>query len=213
MANALDYKVVATHTNQSHGGAEMGTSSSDRNQPFRPKSGPLAGRVFPSYDAYRRAVVANAFDVMKLKLERDRQAALRALSIARAEHLSPSEAARQVGTTRETVLRHTASAWVKAPSGRYQATKSDRLSVPMRILTRDGMQLVRTTSSRQRSLVGSYWDAVRRYTHPPSDASALAKLEGVSAGGYYFETDPLAIDEWANRGELDFDDIYALGED
>lgn len=76
----------------------------------------------------------------------------------------------------------------------------------MRILGK-GLVWVAPTSDSDKSEIGSYWNAVKKYL-TTGDDSDLASFEGRVIEGYELETDPEAIELWAQRGDLDFEDIY-----
>jgi len=77
----------------------------------------------------------------------------------------------------------------------------------MRVLTIGGVEFVDVRDPVERSTVGGYWNAVRHYLSTGDD-SRLWGFEGESIGGRRLETDLDAIEEWARRGELDFEEIY-----
>ncbi len=78
----------------------------------------------------------------------------------------------------------------------------------MRILgAGEGVVAVPVPGEADRSRVGSYWSAVRRFLNT-GDLSSVAEFEGSEIGGVALETDPDAIEEWWRKGELDFPDIY-----
>jgi hypothetical protein len=70
-----------------------------------------------------------------------------------------------------------------------------------------GRVWVTPASAVEASDIGSYWNAVRRYTRT-GDTSELWPFEGVFIGDFEFETDPDEIDVLALEGELEFEDIY-----
>lgn len=79
----------------------------------------------------------------------------------------------------------------------------------MRVLTSNGVVDVSVPSDEDRSLLGSYWHAIREYLET-GDETTLRPFrgEGVRLG---LETDPDVIEHYANEGELDIDDIYGSG--
>ena len=77
----------------------------------------------------------------------------------------------------------------------------------IRILTQDGIDFIEVPDPHERSEAGTYWNAVRTYLRTGDD-SALSPFEGETIAGKYVQTDLDAIEEWARRGELDFEDIY-----
>jgi len=79
----------------------------------------------------------------------------------------------------------------------------------MRILTpAEGHIDVDVSDPYERSLVGSYWNAVQHRLDTGTD-DLLHGYAGVTIAGYPLEVDGFAIDRWAKQGEIDFEDIYA----
>jgi hypothetical protein len=150
-------------------------------------------------------------DIARLRpAERDAvRRAFEALSLMRRERLSLAEAADRAGTTPNAVIRHVGPALERSAGGRYRARPRDRLTRPIEVLTVDGPQVVIVRGSGAASLIGSYEAAVGHYLQT-GDASRLARFEGKRVAGITLEADPDAIDEWARRGELQIEDIYAL---
>ncbi len=79
----------------------------------------------------------------------------------------------------------------------------------MRVLTREGVVDVPVPSEEDRSVLGSYWNAVREYLES-GDTKPLEPFEGERVE-LELETDPKVIEHYANEGELDIDDIYGSG--
>jgi hypothetical protein len=77
----------------------------------------------------------------------------------------------------------------------------------MRILTPDGIEFVEVSDPVERSLVGQFWNGVRKYLRTGDD-SGLWGLDGETVAGRPLDTSLDAIDYWGHRGELDFEDIY-----
>jgi hypothetical protein len=78
----------------------------------------------------------------------------------------------------------------------------------MRILTDNGVEDVELHTFRARSMVGSYWNAVRLYLWT-GETEPLETFAGWRIRGHWLLTDPDLIDRYARIGELDLDDIYA----
>ena len=78
----------------------------------------------------------------------------------------------------------------------------------MSALTIEGLQDIDTRGSKSRSLVSAHWRAVNRFS-ATGDVFVLIPFKGKRVGGYTLATDPDQIEEYARRGELDIDDIYA----
>jgi hypothetical protein len=78
---------------------------------------------------------------------------------------------------------------------------------PIRVLTTQGVKFVGGLSDRDASTVGAHWNAVRRYLDTGEDYQ-LAGFDDVEIDGEVLETGIDAIEYWAIRGEVRFDDIY-----
>jgi hypothetical protein len=78
----------------------------------------------------------------------------------------------------------------------------------MRMLTTSGVQVLAVEiGSEAASAIGRHWNAVKDFLHT-GDTGGLEPFRGLRILGYRFETDPDRIERWAQRGELDFEDIY-----
>jgi len=145
----------------------------------------------------------------------DPEARIRALdtvSRMRREGLSLTRAARHAWTTPETVRKYAGRALVKTASGRYAATRSDRLTRRIPILTKDGIARIQVRNSNTASRVGRYMAAVNHYLLH-GEAEALAEFHGgsIQANGvtYPFITDPAMIERLHDAGATSFDRFYA----
>lgn len=199
---------------------------------FTPKRGPLAGREFANEYQYRKALaLARGFrsrnearraprPVTRVRQARDlpdrsrraRASALQAVAaMRRDENLKLDEAARQSGTTVETMLRYAAPALEKR-GGRWYARPFDRLARAMEFITPEGVINLEVRDSRSRQRIGSYMATVGHYLHT-GDARGLRRYRGrsivVDGQGYPFVTDTGVLDRLASAGELGFDAIYA----
>jgi hypothetical protein len=140
-----------------------------------------------------------------------RERALEAVNLMRRHGLSLSEAARRAETTPDTVKKYASSAIEAAPDG-YRVRASDRLVRDMAVLTPEGKRAVRVQGSRDASLVGEHWNAVRAYLEEGDD-SGLDDLEGQSitdsrGQGWELLTDRQEILRFGGAGTLSFEDIY-----
>jgi hypothetical protein len=140
-----------------------------------------------------------------------RERAFEAVVLMRKQGLSLGEAASRVGTTPATVLKYASSALEREANG-YRALPSDRLIREMVLPTAEGNRNVRVKGSRDASLVGEYWNAVREYLQSGDDAR-LQEFEGQSITGSRGETWELLTDRSSlrrlgNAGVLAFEDIY-----
>jgi hypothetical protein len=78
----------------------------------------------------------------------------------------------------------------------------------MRILTEDGVIDTLVLDDETASMIGRYWNAVRRYQRM-GDARDLERFEGESVNFHRLLTDPDVIDDWDRVGELELpDSIY-----
>ena len=118
---------------------------------------------------------------------------------ARAEHV-------KVGTVRKYVGTHVHQ---DAPGKRWKASKSDRLTDRMNIVTPLGAQPIPVRGSTERSRLGRYNTALRRWREgrPGADAE-LAPFEGQAVGGHPLITDVNLLATLEDAGVLDFDELY-----
>jgi hypothetical protein len=198
-----------------------------RANPYTPKRGGLAGQTFSSERQYRNALarlkgypswhlqqrtaraIRSATDLATLDPSERlaRRQAFEALTEMRGG-ASLARAARHAGTTPNAVLRHVGAALEQGPSGRWHARAGDRLYRRMQVLSEDGLRTIEVRGSRAASRLSAHANAVREYIYT-GDASRLEGFDGMRVGGVELETDLNRIDEWARRGELSFEDIYA----
>lgn len=198
-----------------------------RANPYTPKSGAVAGQTFHSERQYRNALArrkgysswhaqqktskpirgGKQFAAMR-PAERLAQAkALEVLSLMRREALPLTRAARRVGTTPNTVHRYAGTALARDRGARTRARTSDDLLARMPVLTIEGPRELEVRGSRNRSLVGRHWNAVREYLLT-GDTAQLRGFSGKSVSHFELEADPDAIDYWAPREPFTFEEIY-----
>jgi hypothetical protein len=201
-----------------------------RANPYTPQFGVAAGQTFTSERQYRNALArAKGFRSWSEQqrqtrsrspgtrlrpAEREAQRrAFDALAKMRADRLSLSAAAREAGTTVNTVKRHVGSALKKMPSGRYRPAPYDRLVRVLAVPTVDGPLWLPVRDSRSASRLGGYWAAVQHYLQT-GDPRRLRKYRGrgvtIHKRFYPFITDTHLLDPLADAGELAFDDLYDL---
>lgn len=152
------------------------------------------------------------------KPERFRQAyerTIKVLSKMRTEKVTLTQAARDVGVSRDTVIRWARSALKKGASGRYTAKASDNLLRMLQIPTKDGLREIGVRGSRQASTLGEYWAAVQKYLRT-GDSSVLAKFrdqEIKDATGTLVPlvTDVRVLKDLARAGVLTFESLYRRG--
>lgn len=77
----------------------------------------------------------------------------------------------------------------------------------MRILTSSGIEDVELKTSKARSVVGSYWNAVQDYLST-GRTDELKRFSRMRIRGRRLLTDPDEIERLARIGDLDIEDIY-----
>jgi hypothetical protein len=91
----------------------------------------------------------------------------------------------------------------------WKATKSDRLEAVMNVPTEDGLQPTLVKGFRERSRLGRYDNALRRFRGGERGALAdLLSFKGQKVGGRQLITDPNILMTLDEAGVLDFDEIY-----
>jgi hypothetical protein len=128
----------------------------------------------------------------------------------RHEGLPLDEAARAAGTTPATVIKYAGGALQGTGGGKVIARSSDSLYRRIRVLVKGiGPEDVDIVGSRDASIVARHWNAVKHFL-ATGETERLTRFRRVSVAGRRLETDPAAVENWARRGELDFEDIYEL---
>jgi len=155
--------------------------------------------------ARNRADVAS----MPPRAQRERQAALRTVSLMREDHrLSLQDAAFRAATSPEAVLWYARPA-LERRGGRWVVTDADRLYRAMYVNSGGAQVHVDVRGSRKASELSAYHRAVSHYLDT-GDNEALRHFVGKSVGGYEYDTDLDVLDEMARRGQLDIESIYQL---
>jgi hypothetical protein len=118
---------------------------------------------------------------------------------AKLEHIKP-----------QTVLRHVGRALYQGGPGKpWKATKSDRLSEKMMILTEQGPILTVVRSSIERTRLSRYNVALRKWRAAEDGANQeLMAFKGQTVGGHVLVTDADALIRLEEGGQLDFDAFY-----
>jgi hypothetical protein len=78
----------------------------------------------------------------------------------------------------------------------------------MRVLTRDGVVDLEVHDRYERSVLGSYWNDVRLFLE--NEPHNLDQYRGMTIAGQSLETDPGWLEYWADRDELEFEEIYSI---
>ena len=196
-------------------------------RPYTPHSGTLAGQTFHSERQYRNALArqkgfrswyeqqrapkkttAKSTQRLRRSEEAARARALDALAFMRTRDLSLAAAAREAGTTPNTILKWTGSKLTEKRGGRRVVTKADRLLRTMRVVSTEGVVDVDVRGSRQARRLAQHMNAVKQFL-ATGDAEALERFEGVRVAGVQLETDPERIEELGRLHELSFEDIYS----
>ncbi len=120
--------------------------------------------------------------------------------------LTIDAAARLEGTTPEAMTWHVGEG-LKKDSGRWRATKGDRLLRTMYVNSDGRIVQVDVRGSRKASEISRYHVAVRWFLDT-GDESLLVAFAGLRVGGVEYETDLDVLEEMARRGQLDIESIY-----
>lgn len=130
-----------------------------------------------------------------------------ALSLARREHLSIEQAAEVEGTDVATIRKRAPSA-LKKHGKKYRVKPFDRIPAVMNILGAKGPVTVVVRSSKSRSVVGRYLNAVKTFLYQGS-AEALSEFQNVTVAGQKLITNPAQLRQLANAGLVGIDRLYA----
>jgi len=124
---------------------------------------------------------------------------------------SASRAAHAEHIKLATVMKYLGSQFHQdAPGRRWKPTKSDRLTFQMNVLTPFGPMTVPVRGSRQRTLLGRYDTALRKWRRGEPGAEAeLAAFERKTVGGHPLITDVKLLATLEDTGELDFEELYS----
>jgi len=150
---------------------------------------------------------AKTYAAMTPRTKQTLQRGMRALDDMRHGD-SASSAARKRHTTVRSMRNLLGSELSKADSGRYGATRADRLYTVMNVVTTQGTREVAVRGSRQRSKVAKHFAAIRRFLRSGDD-DALRRFKGQRVGGFELETDLARIEEGGRLNEFDFPELYA----
>jgi hypothetical protein len=137
---------------------------------------------------------------------------LHGVSFMRRHGVSIKEAASEVGTTPETVVRYARPA-LKRVHARWAARAQDRLERPMHLYDPKGSYQTTVASSETATRISKYHHEGVDAFKVTGDESKLRAFAGkyvvdVEGQRHYFLTDPAAIRRLARAGELGFESIY-----
>ncbi len=119
---------------------------------------------------------------------------------ARAEHTKPATVRKYLGKQ----FRQ------EGPGKRWVPTKSDRLTMPMNILTPLGRTPAPVRGSRERKRQGQYEVALRKWrSGTPGAEAELAAFDGQTVGGHPLITDVELLATLEDAGVLDFEELYS----
>ncbi len=131
----------------------------------------------------------------------------------RSDNVSLAEACRDLGVFPDEVLRLARPAFRKLANGEYAAKDRDEIFRMLCILSKEeGLIEFPTTDSRQASLIGIFWNAVRHYlrTGDPFELNSLKHRAVRDPTGKRVPllTDLKEIERRAYAGVLRFESIY-----
>ena len=136
--------------------------------------------------------------------------ALAALARMRRDKDSLAMAAQKENIKQETVLRYVGNALYRSGPGKpWKATTSDRLSAKMTIITEQGPTFDVVRSSIERTRLGRYDIALRKWRAGEDGAEQeLLTFKGQTVAGHELITDPELLINLEEAGQLDFDNLY-----
>jgi len=137
------------------------------------------------------------------------------ISQMRANRVSLTQAAIEVGIDPRVVARLGKSALRKRKNGQYVAKRTDTLLRILAIPTSDGLREIVTRDSRQAMQLGKYWSAVQKYLQT-GNASHLEKfsrkrktIKDASGKKIRLILDTAVLDQLGSAGALSFESFYA----
>lgn len=137
------------------------------------------------------------------------------ISQMRANRVSLTQAAIEVGIDPRVVARLGKSALRKRKNGQYVAKRTDKLLRILAIPTSDGLREIVTRDSRQAMQLGKYWSAVQKYLQT-GNASKLEKfsrkrktIKDASGKKIRLILDTAVLDQLGSAGALSFESFYA----
>jgi len=138
------------------------------------------------------------------------QKTLAVLSRMRRQKLSLAKAAKLEHIKQSTFLRYAGNAVYRSGPGKpWKATKSDRLSAKMTILTARGPIFGAVRGSVERTRLAFYDIALRKFRAGEDGAvEELLSFKGKTVAGYELITDPNLLIQLEEGGQLDFDELY-----
>lgn len=127
------------------------------------------------------------------------------------EGQSLSRAARELGTSPDTVLRYAGSALQRDRRGRWQAKPTDHLYRRMRWLDSQGLTSVEPANSREASKLSAYWRAIEAFEDGelgPLRRFQRMRLRTRQKASLRFITDPHELERLGYAGQLSYEDLY-----
>jgi hypothetical protein len=137
-------------------------------------------------------------------------ARLRALAVLarmRSRGESLTAAAHFEHTTTRVVRKYVGKQLRRGTSGRYSATRGDRLRRDLSVLGTDGYEPVVVRSSNQAQLASSHLVAVNRFLRT-GDTKWLKPFVGKRVGGIELLTNPDRLEVFADAGLVKLDALY-----
>jgi hypothetical protein len=170
----------------------------------RRKSNPRNGRESP---ARSRALSPSSDRSFEAK-----QRSFHAVARVRHDRLSPSQAAREEGTTLATIKKYLPATLRKTRTGRWVVTKSDNY---VRVLSLPGPQgpvTVLAHGYKEAQFASVYLASVKRWrkTRKPYE---LASFHGKKVGGFQLVTASRTLHALDDAGLLQLDTLYAALKD
>jgi hypothetical protein len=123
-----------------------------------------------------------------------------------------AQAAREEGESSQAILRVIRPALRRDRRGHYVARASDTLVRTMEVMTRDGKVVLPIRGSKQASLVGSHWNAIKDFLEGRPSALRAFRGKAIHVGRkkYTLLADPRTAKRLGEAGEVSFQTLYSI---
>jgi hypothetical protein len=165
----------------------------------------------PKYQS-RIPRTAEQYQARSKRFRKAYERTIQVISKMKKDNMTLTQAAQDVGVSRDTVIRWAGVALKKNPTGRYTVKQHDKLLRMMKVPTEAGYQVVGIRGSRQATVVGQYWAALEKFW-ATGNASVLDKFRGLeikdaSGKPLTFITNLRQLKDLGRAGVIHFRTIY-----
>ena len=141
-----------------------------------------------------------------------KQRSFHAVARVRHDRLSPSQAAREEGTTLATIKKYLPATLRKTRTGRWVVTKSDTYVRVLSLPGPHGPVIVHAHGSKEAQFASSYLASLKRWTKTEKPYE-LAPFHGKKVGGFELITASRTLRALSDAGLLQLDSLYAALKD